>query len=218
MFSTISCTLKLSASSLEVYGLGAEIEEEVILELERDLKAKSQNQPIFVLIAGYQGAGKSSLISRIHQVYDTNVISLDVIRQTLFNKKIDLSPEFNVSVKNISKILLKKALENNTHILFDANAHSKQIEEIEKLLQDNTSPHRLIKIFLDTSPETLKKRVRDRKPTEGCYQGTEHELANSLLTKTINELDYHLKVPTDNLSKAQVFEIVNSFIFDYFNQ
>lgn len=218
MFSTISCTLKLSASSLEVYGLGAQIEDEVILELERDLKAKPQNKPVFVLIAGYQGAGKSSLISRIHQVYDTNVISLDVIRQTLFNKKIDLSPEFQVSVKNISKILLKKALENNTHILFDANAHSKQIEEIDKLLKENPSSHSLVKIFLDTSPEILKGRVRDREPTEGCYQGTEYELENSLLTKTINELDYHLKVPTDNLSKKQVFEIVNSFIFDYFNQ
>lgn len=208
-FVMLSVSVLLTSSSIET------IEQEIIREFEKELKAKAQKQPVLILIGGFQGSGKSSLAARIKNIYDINVISTDAIRQSLFNREISVSPEFSKYVNNIYKSLIKKSLSSHSNILIDANAHSKRIEEIGNLLKESDSPHTIIKIFLNASEINLKNRVKARKPLADCYQGTESDLEAALSTTKINLEEYDLIVETDQLSENNVFEQVNEFILPY---
>jgi len=193
-----------------------ELEQEITRELENKLKAKTQEQPVLILIGGFQGSGKSSLIARIKEIYDANVISTDSIRQHLFNRGIKVSPEFSQYVIKIYSNLVKQSLKNNSNILIDANSHSKRIAEMGELLKENGSHYSIVKIFLNASETTLRNRVKTRTPMEGCYQGTESDLKAALASTKVNLEDYDLIVDTDELSESHVFELVNDFISPYF--
>jgi protein tyrosine phosphatase/predicted kinase len=193
------------------------IEQEITDELSKDLKANSQRQPILLLFGGFQGSGKSSLIARIKNVYDANIISTDVIRQSLFDKGVRVSPKFSENVKNIYRNLVEKSLNNQSNIFIDANAHSKRIEEIENLLKENNSNHLIVKILLDAPNETLVNRVQMRKPIPGVYQGTESDLNGSLSSIEIDPKEYDLVVDTNKITEKEVFDLVNYFIYPYFS-
>lgn len=217
MCSVLSYSAPRISSSSEENSYNFELEQEITHEFEGNLKAGTQKQPILILIGGFQGSGKSSLVMRIKEIYDTNVISTDSIRQSLFDRGVKVSPEFSKYVSNIYGNLVKKSLKINSNILIDANAHSRRIAEIEKLLKENNSHYSTIKIFLNASEEALKDRVKTRKPTLGCYQGTESDLEAALSSTKIDLEDYNLIVDTDKLSQSNVFELVNDFIFPYFS-
>lgn len=189
----------------------SQLERGIIDELSKDFITQSQErEPVLILVGGFQGAGKSSLIKRIKEVFDLNVISTDAIRQSLF-RKIEISPEFSKHVSNIYTALAKKSL-INTDTIIDANAHSKRIEEIENLLKSENFNQNTIKFFLKTSEETLKSRVRARQPTPGHYQGTEKDLEASLASAKINFDDYDLIVDTDKKNEDDVYKLVESFL------
>lgn len=184
------------------------LETEVSLEFSKEFKAKTQKRPVLILIAGLQGSGKSSLLTRLQEIYDANIISGDTIRHNLFNKGINLTPQFVTSVNNIYLRLIKKSLSDRSHTFIDANAHAKRIAEIETLLQKSKTHYSVTKIFLRTTPETLKTRVIARQPTDGCYQGTLEELEAALVSTKFNEEDYNLVIDTDDLSKDAILNKV----------
>lgn len=216
MFSVHSCSTPLLSSFTKESSYSSELEQEITCEFENKLKARTQKQPVLILIGGFQGSGKSSLITRIREIYDTNVISTDSIRQSLFERGVKVSPEFSKYVSNIYSNLVQKSLKINSNILIDANSHSKRLTEMEKLLKENNSHYSIIKIFLSASEETLRDRVKSRKPRLGCYQGTEKDLETALSSTKIDLEDYDLIIDTDKLSQSYVFELVNDFIFPYF--
>jgi cytidylate kinase len=216
MFLTLGYSTPLISSSIEKSCYSSKLELEVIREFEDQLEAGTQKQPVLILIGGFQGSGKSSLITRIKEIYDVNVISTDSIRQSLFDRGVKVSPEFSKYVSNIYSNLVKRSLTINSNILIDANSHSKRIAEMENLLKESCSHYSTIKIFLNTSEVTLRDRVKTRKPTLGCYQGTESDLEAALSSTKINLEEYDLIVNTDKLSENDVFELVNAFIFPYF--
>lgn len=216
LFSVLFYSTPLTSSSIEENSYSPELEKEITREFENKLKAGTQKQPVLILIGGFQGSGKSSLTSRIGEIYDTNVISTDSIRQSLFDRGVKLSPEFSKYVSNIYSNLLKKSLKINSNIIIDANSHSKRITEIEKLLKENDFRYSIIKIYLSASETTLRDRVKNRTSTLGCYQGTESDLEAALLSTMIDLQDYDLIVDTDKLSQRNVFRLVNDFIFPYF--
>lgn len=218
MFSALSCSTSLISSSIEENSYSSKLEQEITYEFENNFKARTQKQPILILIGGFQGSGKSSLVTRIKEVYDTNVISTDSIRQSLFDRGVKVSPEFSRYVSNIYGNLVKKCLKINSNIVVDANSHSRRIAEMRKLLEENNSHYSTVKIFLNASEAALRDRVKTRKPISGCYQGTESDLEAALSSTKIDLEDYDLIVDTDNLSQSNVFELVNDFIFPYFRQ
>jgi dephospho-CoA kinase len=177
------------------------LEQEIVYELSKDHHNKVQERPVLILVGGFPGAGKTTLLRHLKELYDAQDISTDVIRQALFNRGIKLSAEFSTCVANISKKMIRNALNNHLHIFFDANAHSRVIVEIENLLEKERSQYSVIKIFLNTSEETLIERIRKRDPLEGCYQGTEHDLQGALASTKINLDQYDLVVDTDKLSE-----------------
>lgn len=212
----LSYTAMQSSSSAEINGYSSQLEQEITHELGNKFKAKAQEQPVLILIGGFQGSGKTSLITRIKEIYDVNVISTDSIRQSLFNRGIKVSPEFSKYVSNIFANLVKKAILMRSNLLIDANAHSTRIAEMEKLLKENNSHYSIVKVFLNASEATLKSRVKTRKPIVGSYQGTEGDLIAALASTKINLEDYDLIVDTDKLNENDVFDVVNDFIFHYF--
>lgn len=216
MFSVLSYSTPLISSPIEENSYSPELEQEITREFENKLKARTQKQPVLILIGGFQGSGKSSLIRRIREIYDTNVISTDSIRQSLFDRGVKVSPEFSKYVSNIYSNLVKKTLTINANILIDANSHSKRIAEMEKLLNENNSHYLVIKIFLNASEATLRDRVKTRKPVLGCYQGTESDLEAALSSTKIDLKNYDLIIDTDKLNQSKVFELVNDFIFPHF--
>lgn len=212
--SSLAPSIAYSSSQKEINSF---LEKEITLEFESKFLASSQKEPVILLIGGFQGSGKSSLIRRIEEIYDANILLNDVIRQTLFNRGLESSLEFTKMVSSINNNLVKKSLTQNANLFIDANAHSKRIQKIEKLVQENRAPHILIKIFLKTSQDNLRDRVKNRKPSLNCYQGTLSNLEAALSTTEINPDDYNLIVDTDSLNKDAVFEKVNDFIYPFFS-
>lgn len=191
------------------------IEQQITAEFIQSFKAQAQSQPVLILIGGYVGAGKSSLIERMQKIYDFNVIATDAIRHRLFSRGVKSSPEFGTHVENIYRNLMIHALNQRTHIVVDANAHTKRIAEIGKLLSEQAAQYRVVKIFLKASKEVLVQRVQARKPKEGFYQGTVANLEGVLKTATIKPEEYDLVVETDQMPEDAVFERVNQFIAPY---
>lgn len=217
MCSALSCSPPVP-SSIGQNCYNSELELEITHEFEKKLQATSQADPVLILIGGFQGSGKSSLIKRIEGIYSSNVISTDCIRQSLFDRGRVASPEFSISVSNIFRNLLEKSLTGNANTLIDANSHSKRITEIESLLLKNNSHYSTIKIFLQASESTLRNRIKTREPSVNCYQGTESDLEATLLSTTVNPEDYNLIVDTDTLNENDVFEVVKDFISPYLGQ
>lgn len=177
-----------------------------------DLHTRWQETPNLLLIGGFQGSGKSSLIKRIARKYEVSVVSTDVIRKEIIEQGVKISPEFTIKVRDVYEKQLKRIIESNGDLIIDANAHAKRIEESNKMVSKFGTHYSTIKIFLNTSPEILRSRVSGRKATSDCYQGTLSDLEASLSLTKINLDDYDLIVETNDLSKEKVFDVVDLFI------
>lgn len=211
-------TLIVSANHADVHNCHRYYEQGLTAQFARHFKAKPQKKPIFVLIGGFQGAGKSSLIKGLHEVYEANVISTDAIRRSLMNiKSFDFSL-LSASVATISKNLTRIVLELGTNVFIDANAHAQRIKESKALLSEKFPHYTVIKIFLKASESTLKTRIEKRQPRQGYYQGTVEDLAASLSKTQIYPEDYDLVLDTDQLNEKEVLEAVKTFVNRYFSK
>lgn len=202
-----------NSMSLNADNYSLNLEQDLTLKYSQNFITKSQKQPIFVLIGGFQGAGKSSLIKRIRKIYKGNVISTDAIRQSLFDLKSVNPADISKYVSSISKNLTLTALKLNSNIFIDANAHAQRVKETETLISSKFPNYILLKIFLKASDKTLKTRVEQRQPQEGCYQGTVEDLNASLKKNQVNLADYDFTLETDHLDEESVAEAVKDFIF-----
>lgn len=212
MVSLLSGLTSLLSSCVKEKSYSPEIEHEILKEFEEKFTAKAQERPALILIGGFQGAGKSTLIARIQETYSINVISTDSLRQSLFDRGVKLSPEFSNHVSALFNTLVIKSLKLNANTLIDANSHSKRIAEMNRLLNENPSRTTTLKIFLNASEATLRNRVKSRQPTTGSYQGTESDLTAALTSTKIDLKDYDIIVDTDNATPSDVFESVNKLI------
>lgn len=206
----------LPLSPVEQAGYFAEIEHEITQEFKNTFTAPSQEFPILILVGGFQGSGKSTLITRINQVFNSNVIPTDAIRNSLFDRKIEISSLFSKYVSNISNNLVKQSLTAKANTIIDANAHSSRIAEMEKLLVEANSHHTILKIFLNASEANLRNRVNNREQSEDRYNGTEGDLKAALKHTIVNLGDYDLIINTDDLNENDVFKVVNEFIAPFF--
>lgn len=215
MFSLLCCSKQpLSSCSYpsdhSPHNTGLEIE--ILDELSKKFTVIAQKDPVLLLVGGFQGSGKSSLINRIKKIFATNIISTDAIRQSLLNRGVKVSPEFSASVNRIYWALVKKSLSTHSHTIIDANAHAKRLQEIEELLAKEQFKHRKITIFLNTSEKTLRNRLQTRQPLPDCYEGTEKDLDASLASSKLNLEDYDLVIDTDQMNEWNVYELVSHFL------
>lgn len=197
-----------------VWNNEARIDEEIFTQFSQLFKSHSFQQPIILLLGGFQGSGKSTVTEALKS-YDFCVISTDAIRQAFFDRNVQTQHNLSERVNSVFKKLLTYCVNNHLNVLVDANAHAKRINEITNLLGKD---HRysLIKIFLEATQDTLQRRVNTRVPVHGKYQGTEKDLLASLSSIQINSTDYDFIIDTDKLSLEEELNLVKSIISPYF--
>jgi predicted kinase len=200
-----------------------QVKNEISIQLSQDLKASSKNDPILLLIGGYPGAGKTTLINALLQIYDIDVISWNSIRQALLDRQLKGSAHDWEIIEAVNHNLFKLCLKRNANIVIDVNAYTNNIKFFEHLLEteDCQNNYRIIKICLNHSSEILLSRVRAREHKETIHQGTETDLLRDLNSqhKKINLNDYSLIIKNDETISFDIeLNIVKSFLNTYFDE
>jgi len=200
-----------------------QVKNEIFIQLSNDLKGNAKNKPILILIGGYPGAGKTTLINALIQTHDIDVISWNSIRQALLDRHLKGSSYDWEIIESVNQNLLKVCLQHSANIVIDANAYAKNIKLFEDLLEKENfkDQYRIIKICLNPPLETLLSRVRAREQKEGVHQGTEIDVIKDFNSeyKKINMADYSLIIKNDNdIDFKTELNIVHSFLKPFFDQ
>ena len=178
-----------------------QVKSEIFIQLSKDLKGHPKNKPILILIGGYPGAGKTTLINALVQTHDIDVISWNSIRQALLDRDLKGSPYDWEIIESVNQNLFKTCLKHNVNIVIDANAYAKNIKLFEDLLEKEHSQdrYRIIKICLNPPLEILLSRIKAREQKESVHQGTEVDLIRDFNSenKKINMTDYSLIIKNE---------------------
>lgn len=184
------------------------------------ITGKSVINPFLLLIGGYPGSGKTSLIQKINEIDQVSVISYDQIRQNLLDRKLRGSTYDWEIIFTVSSNLLKKYMSLNYNIILDANAHKKNISLFTDLIDHNYSilqsnNYRILKICLNPPIETLIARIRNRESNINIHQGTEEDLLRDLKSerKQINLNDYALVINNEQIPFETELALVRTFLF-----
>ncbi|MHA1280950.1 MAG: AAA family ATPase [Promethearchaeota archaeon] len=110
--------------------------------------------PLFIMMIGIPGSGKSRWIEENINKDDFVIVSTDKIRKEITGKVSDISQDDNVW--KIAKQRIKEALSNGKNAILDATNvnRKKRLEFIEGL-----PPCKLIAKIIDVDPKIAKKRI-----------------------------------------------------------
>jgi predicted kinase len=198
----------------------ASVKKEISTKLSKELIGSSCTQPILILIGGFPGSGKTTLIKALVQKYDIDVISWNAIRQSLLDRNLKGSPYDWEIIESVYQNLLKICLQHGASVVIDCNAYAKNIEQIERFVktEQGEKEYRIVKICLNPPVETLFHRVKARQLDEKLHQGTEVDLQRDLnnIYKVMNLNDYSLVINTDEVSFETEIKIVDDFLIRYF--
>src|SRR5437868_669998 len=215
LFIVFTFCIFLIAKTTAMYAFDVEqVKNEVFLQLSQGLKGNAKNKPILLLIGGYPGAGKTTLINALAQAHDMEIISWNAIRQALLDRRLKGSPHDFEIIQAVNQNLFRMCLQSNSNIIIDVNAYANNIKLFEELLQAEQYQDifRVVKICLNPPPELLLSRVRAREQREDVHQGTEKDVINDLKSeyKKINMNDYSLIIKNDeDISFETELNIVN---------
>lgn len=188
------------------------LKQKIIHEFLAKMKEEPADNPILILLAGYQGTGKSTLAGQICKDYSFQLISKDEIRFSLFEKQFPFSHDFVRLVDEIYLYLLSEAINRNLNVIIDNNMHSKKIKETNSLLQTLNAKYQTFKILLFADENTLINRVQERKETVSTYRGTLAELIHALSSVTFEAEDYDLIIDTSIYDQNQTFEEIKMIL------
>ena len=195
---------------------------EITLELSRNLKGSSQEQPILLLVGGYPGAGKTTLIKALSEKDGIAVISWNAVRQALQDRQLKGSPFDPEIIVSVYQNLLRMCFQRHLNVVIDANAHARTIREVESFVEkeQDAQAYKVIKICLNPPTETLFSRLRARPQIEGLHQGMVSDLERDLKSshKKIDFKDYALVIDTEKNSFETELNIVEAFLEPYLNK
>src|ERR1041385_624666 len=91
IFSALLILLCTQANATQSFDV-EQVKQEITEQLSPNLVGHRSNNPVLILIGGYPGAGKTTLIHSLAQTHNLIVISWNAIRQALLDKHLRGSP------------------------------------------------------------------------------------------------------------------------------
>ncbi len=211
-------TVPAQADAFPVFDV-EQVKKEIILELSKNLSRSPQEQPILLMVGGFPGSGKTTLINALSEKHDIAVISWNAIRQALLDRRLRGSPFDPEIIQDVHQNLLRMCVQRHIHVAIDANAHARTIREVESFLEtlQDGQEYKVIKICLNPPIETNFSRLRSRQQIEGLHQGTESDLQRDIQSskKKIDFNDYALVINTEELSFETELNVVDAFLKPY---
>jgi predicted kinase len=167
-------------------------------------------KPIVLMIGGFQGSGKTTAINNLKDDLGLVVVSMDEIRQRLFDKKYLFSNKFIEIVKVATMKILENILQMGYSVVWDTNVTSSRIKQVEKILEsENLNNYRLVKIYFETSKKELIERLVKREDVKSSYKGTVEELQESMKKEgKIDKNIYDMVINTEKLDAKAVAEVI----------
>jgi|GEM_PF-4102387 len=189
---------------------------EITNELFKKLKGSPQEKPIILLVGGYPGSGKTTLIQALSDAHEISVIAWNDVRQALLDRKLRGSSfDFEV-IEAVHENLLHFCIEHRLNVMIDANAHAQNLRYIQNFLNQEPggADYRVFKICLNPPQETLYKRIALRKQREDLHQGTLSDLERDLKSskKQLIFSEYSLVIDTDTVSFETELAIVEALL------
>lgn len=200
------------------YALDVEqVQKEITEELSKNFKCTPKAKPFLLLIGGYPGAGKTTLINALIHTHDLSLIAWNSIRQSLLDRQLKESPYVWEIISGVNRNLFRTCLHHHANIVIDANAYRNNIKLFENLLEEEgyKDLYRVIKICLNPPEEVLLRRIRSRVQREGVHQGTEADLIRDLHSeyKRLHMADYSLILKNDEtMPFEKELELVNLLV------
>ena len=168
---------------------------------------KKPEVPILLLMAGYQGSGKTTTLKSLQRDLGLIITSPDEIRHKLFARGLPFSEDFVKTVNQTHAALIKKVGKTGYSFAVDSIMTPKRIEWLLKCLEDEgVTNYKVVKVLLNAPVDVLIDRVKTRPAMDNLYKGTVEELEASM--KEHGELDplaYDLVIDT---SKASLEDVV----------
>ena len=166
--------------------------------------------PILLIMAGYQGSGKTTALKALQKELGFIVTSPDEIRHILFSRNIPFTDEFVKTVNETHATLIKKVVRLGFSFAIDSIMTPKRIEWLLKCIEEEgITNYRIVKVLLDAPMDTLIERVKNRPQAEGIYKGTVEELEASI--KEHGELDpsaYDLVINTNKTDQEGTVKVI----------
>jgi len=184
------------------------LSQEIIDSLE--LPNRLSSKPIVLMIGGFQGSGKTTVINSLKDDFGLVVVSLDEIRQKMFDKGFDFDEKFREIVKVTGMKLLKYLFQRGYSVAWDTNVTPVRIKEVEELLEsENLINYDLVKIYFETSKKELIKRLNNRSEVSGRYKGTVNELEESIKKDgKVDKSIYDLVINTERLDIQAILKVM----------
>ncbi|HLL60081.1 MAG TPA: AAA family ATPase [Candidatus Nitrosocosmicus sp.] len=168
------------------------------------------SQPILLLVGGFQGSGKSTILNKLSSSQSMITISPDEIRFLLF-QRIAFSDIFVHTVNSVRNKLICNAFKTGMHVAVDENSFPMRINLFTNLIGRNN--YKVISAYLNCSEELLIKRVQYRQGQPGKYKGTVKELKVYLKAYGTPNLSHYDKVfNTDKKSIESIVKKLNEDI------
>lgn len=171
--------------------------------------------PYLLLFGGFQGSGKTTTIQNLTKEIDVCTISHDRLRQNFLNKTGSL-PD-SQKVNTIKTLLLGKVFPLNVSIVIDANSTPASIGSMRALISELQMQHKIISIFLDVQPDTLRSRVIQRvgNTNLGMHLGTLQELEKTMRDLgSVDKSSYNFVLNTEILSLDGITQEVKRIILE----
>jgi len=194
--------------------LGVKADRKLVEEISKEiiaswgLKNGFPKRPVALLIGGFQGSGKTTVLSILKKRLDLIVISPDEARDRLFTRKILFNEIFVHTVNAIRNNLLKTALSLKHNVAIDQKATLARIN-IEKAIirKEGKGEYKFFAVFLKASEKTLEQRLRTRKKLQGVYRGTVSELKASVKKYGMQDLSfYDLVLDSEKMQPEEIVD------------